>query len=136
MQGSTKIEPRRPSESVGRFLNNVATKASLEGGDRLIPSIEQQLEKAKASGKPWTKVQPESMDVPFNPDTHKQDIYGNIVPLSPDELETKRLGLKTAREKGGSGSPKNNPAMNCGCGQNPCITYGKSNPDPLDDLYV
>ena len=136
MQGSTKIEQRRPSESVGRFLNNVATKASLEGGDRLIPSIEQQLEKAKASGKPWTKVQSEAMDVPFNPDTHKQDFYGNIVPLSPDELESKRLGLKTAREKGAIGEVQANPAMNCGCGQNPCITYGKSNPDPLDDLYV
>ncbi len=136
MQGSKKTEPRRPSESVGRFLNNVATKASLEGGDRLIPSIEQQLEKAEASGKPWTKVQSEAMDVPFNPDTHKQDRYGNIVPLSPDELKTKELGLKTAREKGERGEVQANPAMNCGCGQNPCITYGKQNPDPLDDLYV
>lgn len=136
MQGSSKIQPRKPSESVGRFLNNVATKASLEGGDRLIPSIEQQLENAEASGKPWTKVQSEAMDVPFNPDTHKQDFYGNIVPLSPDELLTKEKGLKTAREKGLTGEAQANPPMNCGCGQNPCITYGKSNPDPLDDLYV
>ena len=111
-------------------------KASLEGGDRMIPALQKQISLAETSGKPWTKVQPEAMDVPFNPDTHKQDFYGNIVPLSPDELETKRLGLKTAREKGARGEVQANPAMNCGCGQNPCITYGKSNPDPLDDLYV
>jgi len=135
MQGSSKVA-RKPSESVGKFLNSVALKASLEGGDRMIVSIEQQIEKAEASGKPWTKVQTEAMDIPFNPDTHKQDFYGNIVPLSPDELLTKELGLKTEREKGGSGRPLENPAMNCGCGQNPCITYGKQNPDPLDDLYV
>lgn len=103
MQGSSKVQSRKPSESVGRFLNNVATKASLEGGDRLIPSIEQQLESAEASGKPWTKVQSEAMDLPVDSDNEKVQA---------------------------------NPSMNCGCGQNPCITYGKSNPDPLDDLYV
>ena len=135
MQGSTKIEQRRPSESVVEFLNNVIPKPVLKAATRLIPSRTTTRE-GKASGKPWTKVQSEAMDVPFNPDTHKQDFYGNIVPLSPDELESKRLGLKTAREKGAIGEVQANPAMNCGCGQNPCITYGKSNPDPLDDLYV
>ena len=127
---------KTPTGGVGTFLKMAATLASLEGGDRMIPALQKQISMAETSGASWKRVQSEAMDVPFNPDTHKQDFYGNIVPLSPDELKTKELGLKTAREKGAMGEVQANPAMNCGCGQNPCITYGKSNPDPLDDLYV
>ena len=94
---------KSPTGGVGIFLKNAAMKASLEGGDRLIPALQKQMSLAEANGRPWTKVQPEAMDLPV--DSNNEKVQAN-------------------------------PSMNCGCGQNPCITYGKPNPDPLDDLYV